>query len=278
MASHAFRSLACVLVVFLLGASCATSSEPSGATGSPQAGTDGWIPLFNGRDLSGWTPKISGHPLGEDPGRIFRVEDGVLKVSYDAYERFDGEFGHLFYEAPLTEYRLRIEYRFTGEQLPGGPGWARANSGVMLHGQPPESMGLDQDFPVSIEMQFLGGDGTHERSTANLCTPGTHVVMDGGLETRHCIDSSSETYHGDRWVTVEAEVRSDVVIRHFVEGQLVLEYREPSFDPQDADAQALIGDGGLRLTGGYISLQAESHPLEFRRVEMQPLGVAGTDG
>ena len=174
----------------------------------PGAGGSGkWTALFNGRDLDGWTPKIRGYELGDNFGNTFRVEDGVLKVVYDQYEKFDDRFGHLFYKQPFSHYRLRVEYRFVGEQVPGGAGWALRNSGIMIHGQSPESMAKDQSFPVSIEVQLLGGTGRGVRPTANLCTPGTHVVMDGKLWTPHCTNSSSKTYHGDQWVTVELEVR-----------------------------------------------------------------------
>ncbi len=114
-----------------------------------------------------------------------------------------GKFGHLFYKTPFSHYRLRIEYRFVGDQCPGGPSWAFRNSGVMIHGQPPESMRKDQEFPVSIEVQFLGGNGRDKRPTANVCTPGTNIVMGGKLITQHCTDSKAKTYHGDQWVTVE---------------------------------------------------------------------------
>ena len=158
--------------------------------GDPEPGR--WKALFNGKDLDGWTVKIKGHEAGVNYLDTFRVEDGLLKVAYDQYEKFDGEFGHLFYQGRFTNYLLRLEYRFVGEQVPGGPGWAFRNSGVMLHGQSAESMGKDQDFPVSIEVQLLGGNGKDKRSTANLCTPGTNVVMDGKLITQHCNDSRSQ--------------------------------------------------------------------------------------
>ncbi|HEV58461.1 MAG TPA: DUF1080 domain-containing protein [Phycisphaerales bacterium] len=238
----------------------ATSTRDKGPT---------WIALFNGKDLTGWTPKIRGYALGEDPHQTFRVEDGLLKVRYDdGYERFNDRFGHLFYEKPFSRYILRAEYRFVGEQVPGGAGWAYRNSGLMLHGQDPKTMGRDQNFPVSIEVQLLGGDGTNERTTANLCTPGTHVVMDGKLVTQHCISSSSKTYHGDQWVTVEVEVRGGQVIRHIIDGEVVLEYNRPVLDPNDADAQQLIEGDDVSLNEGYISVQSESHPIDFRKIEL----------
>jgi hypothetical protein len=260
------RSLILAVVIVMLGLITAGCSQHEKVKAENE-----WISLFNGKDLEGWTPKFAGNDLGINFKNTFRVEDGLLKVSYDQYEEFTGEFGHLFYEKPFSHYILCLEYRFVGDQTPGGPSWAFRNSGVMLHCQSPESMALDQNFPVSIEAQFLGGNGLDDRPTANLCTPGTNVVMDGELVTRHCTSSSSATYHGDQWVTVEIEVNGSVVIKHSVNGENVLEYTQPQLDPTDKDAQKLIKDGYLILEGGYISLQAESHPLEFRKVEIKVL-------
>jgi hypothetical protein len=234
-------------------------------------GKNHWISLFNEKDLEGWKVKITGHELADNYGNTFRVEDGVLKVSYDQYDTFDGKFGHLFYKDKFSNYILRLEYRFVGEQTPGGPGWAFRNSGIMMHSQSPESMTKDQSFPVSIEVQLLGGNGRDERSTGNLCTPGTHIVIDGKLVTTHCISSGSKTYHGDQWVTMEVEVHGNSIIKHIVNGQIVLEYERPQLDENDRDARKLINNGDKMLYEGYIALQAESHPVEFRNIEIHLL-------
>lgn len=232
-----------------------------------------WIRLFNGKDLEGWTPKIRGHEPGVNFADTFRVEDGLLKIRYDGYgDKFNNRFGHLFYDKPFSHYRLRVEYRFVGDQLPDGPGWAWRNSGIMIHGQTPESMTLNQDFPVSIEVQLLGGGETGNRPTANLCTPGTHVVLDGKLHTPHCTNSRSKTYRGDQWVTVEVEVHGNELIRHLIDGDVVLEYTQPQLDPNDSNARRLIEAGApIMLEGGTISLQSESHPHDFRKVEIMEL-------
>jgi hypothetical protein len=235
----------------------------------PASAEKGWVSLFNGKDLSGWTPKIKGYELGDNFGNTFRVEDGVLKVSYDQYNQFDRKFGHIFYKVKFSNYRLRIEYRFIDDQCRGGEGWATRNSGVMLHCQPPETMAKDQDFPVSIEVQFLGGLGRGPRTTGNLCTPGTHVVMGGQLIKRHCTNSTSKTFDGDQWVTAEIEVRGEKTFKHFINGEEVLSYEQPQYDDGDATARPLIKDGRLLIRDGYISLQSESHPIEFRKVELK---------
>jgi hypothetical protein len=254
--------------------------------GSLATADEAWLPLFNGEDLADWTPKITGHPLGENFARTFRVEDGLLKVRYDGYPKdaagkplFKDQFGHLFYCGPLgraadgeskvfSHYRLRVEYRFVGEQTADGPEWATRNSGVMLHGQSPESMAIDQLFPDSLEAQFLGGlapgPRAGKRPTANLCTPGTEVAIDGQRVASHCVDSSSETYDGDQWVTVEFEVRGRDMIRHSIDGRVVLEYKDFTRDGRDGGPPTPLG-------AGTISLQSESHPIDFRRVELAPL-------
>lgn len=263
---NANRSVAALaaLTGLLLSAAVAEAQQA-------KAGKAGWISLFNGKDLTGWTPKIKGYELGENFGNTFRVEDGVLKVAYDQYQKFDNKFGHIFYKDKFSHYRLKVEYRFLGDQCPGGPSWAVRNSGVMLHCQAPQSMARDQEFPVSIEVQFLGGDGRRERSTGNLCTPGTHVVMNGQLITQHCTSSKSKTFHGDQWVTAEIEVHGERTIRHFINGEEVLAYEQAQLDDGDADGSKLIKDGQKLIREGYISLQSESHPIEFRKVELLPL-------
>ena len=228
-----------------------------------------WIQLFNGKNLDGWTPKIRGYALGENFANTFRVENGLMKVAYDGYDAFNERFGHIFYKDNFSHYVLAVEYRFVGDQATKGPGWAIRNSGMMVHGQDPKTMGKDQDFPMSIEVQLLGGNGTAKRTTANLCTPGTNVVMDGKLITQHCVNSKSETYHGDQWVRAEVEVHGSGKVRHWVNGSMVLEYEQPQIGGGNVSGHdpAVKKDGTL-LESGSISLQSESHPVEFRKVEL----------
>jgi hypothetical protein len=263
--------LLCFLLTLTFIASTLSAEDKESPVAKKELPKGEWVSIFNGKDLTGWTPKIRFHKLGENYKNTFRVEDGLLKVRYDGYDKFDETFGHLFYETPFSHYRMRVEYRFVGEQCPEGPGWAFRNSGVMLHGQDPATMDVDQKFPVSIEAQMLGGNGKDPRTTANLCTPGTNVVMNGKLITRHCTSSTSKTYHGDQWVTLELEVHGSGVIKHIHEGKVVIQYEQPQYDPRDADAKKLIEGDDLLIEGGTISLQSESHPLDFRKVEIMVL-------
>ncbi len=260
--------------LFLLPALILLACQPA-----QKQNADGeWIQLFNGKDLNDWTPKITGYPTGENFANTFRVEDGVIKVGYEGYTDFSEKFGHLFYREKFGYYLLAVEYRFVGEQAPGGPGWAFRNSGAMLHCQDPKTMLVDQDFPISIEVQFLGGNGKDERTTANLCTPGTNVVMDGELFTNHCVSSTSKTYHGDQWVRVEALVLGDSLVEHIIEGQVVLSYEKPQIGGGSViHYDSAVKRDGQLLKEGYIALQSESHPIEFRKVELFDLSPYAHD-
>ncbi len=235
--------------------------------------TEEWMQLFNGKDLTGWTVKIKGYEAGENFGNTFRFEDGMLKVRYDAYKTFDDRFGHIFYNDKFSHYIVRFEYRILGNQCPGGPEWGYKNTGILIHGQTPESMDLDQDFPTSIEVQLLGGDSIGERSTGNVCTPGTNIVINNQLILEHCTNSSGKTFRTDEWVKVRVEVHGDSIIRHFINDEEVIVYEKPQLDDRDATFSKLLplNGGKIQLTEGTICLQSESHPCDFRNVEIKIL-------
>lgn len=258
-----FKHIICAAGILLLSCS---------AFGNSQEKKPKPIQLFNGKDLKNWTPKIRNHQVGDNYKNTFRVEDGLLKVRYDGYDNFNFQYGHLFYNKEFSAYLLRVTYRFVGEQAPGGEDWAWRNSGAMLHGQDPKTMGVDQDFPISIEGQLLGGNGKDERTTSNLCTPGTNVVMDNKLFTPHCISSTSKTYAGDQWVTADFLVLGDSLVQHIIEDRVVLEYTKPQIGGSNVtDYDAAVKKDGQLLNKGTISLQSESHPIDFKKVELYDL-------
>lgn len=275
-----FKKSITIVLVSLIMVSCKSKpeGEPSQDKNTLEAEgeqSENWISLFNGEDLEGWTSKIKGYDLGDNIHETFRVEDGVIKVSYDGYDdTFNDRFGHLFYKTPFSDYILKMQYRFVGDQISDGAGWATKNSGVMIHSEAPEKMAKDQSFPLSIEVQMLGGIAEGEsRSTANLCTPGTNVVIEGELVTDHCMESTSKTFHGDQWVNLEVEVHNDSLIVHRVNGQEVLRYSKPQYGGADMDdySPEYKSKIGQAIKGGYISLQSESHPVEFKNIELLQL-------
>ena len=267
------------LIIFLFVQGCGEKNEKS---------KEEWVSLFNGKDLTGWDIKIKDHPLNENYKNTFRIEDSMLRVSYSDYEKFDNQFGHLYTQAPYSYYKLKLQYRFVGDHLADAPIWADRNSGVMLHSQSAKSMELHQDFPVSLEFQFLCGNGKDTVATGSVCTPGTFITYDGKRYTGHIMKSNSKTYLKNEWISGEAEVYGDSLIRHIINGDTVLTYTKPMIGEgfvsntlnwtkaNIMDSMIWINKANTPLTEGYIALQAESQPVDFRRIEILDL-VGCTD-
>ena len=265
------RNYPIVIMSCLLGfvfTQCSTVKSVS------QQNDDGWVQMFNGEDLEDWTPKIHHYEVGDNYGDTFRVEDGIIKVRYDNYEGdFNERYGHLFYNTPYSYYHLVVEYRFVGELHPGAPGYTIKNSGVMFHSQDPNTILKEQDWPISVELQFLAGlEEGKSRPTGNMCSPGTDVVYEGKIDPRHCINSTSKTYYGDQWVRAEAIVLGSSLVTHIVNGEKVLEYTNPQIGGGVANGYdpAIKIDGKL-LKEGFIGLQSEGQPIDFRLVSIKNL-------
>jgi len=234
-----------------------------------QYDSEEWVELLNGTNLDDWTVKIRGYPAGENFANTFRIEEGLVTVRYDQYEGdYNDRFGHIFHRDAFSHYRILVEYRFIGEQAPGAPGWAIRNSGVMLHAQDPHTMPPEQDFPISIEAQFLGGLGDGKpRPTANMCSPGSHIEYQGKFEETHCINSASATFDGEQWVTVEVLVLGSDKVVHYVNGEEVMTYANLTYGGVEVSGhRPEMKPDGEPLSSGYISLQSESAPIQFRRV------------
>ncbi len=236
-----------------------------------------WRPLFDGRTLDGWTPKISGYPAGENYQQTFVVQDGAIVVSYAGYDQFKGRFGHLFYKTPFKAYRLRLMYKVLDPSLPDTPAWARGNSGVMFHSQSAESMTLAQPFPISVEFQILGRDGEGPRPTGAVCTPGVSITFDGVRAKEHCTSpANGPTIPNGTWTKLELDVLPNGEVFQKINGVVVQHYGGLELDPNDRFA-AVAKDymsarsGSLALTEGYIALQSEGHPIEFKDIEIQDL-------
>ena len=259
--------IACLLGV-LLFSGCTGGAGRIEEAEDPDEAT--WIDLFDGETLDGWTAKLQHHEVGDNYAMTFRAEDGIIKVRYDGYEEFGDRFGHLYYYRPFSHYRLALEYRFVGEAMPDAPEYARLNSGLMFHSQDPRTMPVGQDWPISVEFQFLAEEELGQpRPTGNMCSPGTAIVYEGQLDERHCIESIAGTYPKDRWVSAELLVLGDSLARHMIEGEQVMEYTHPQigggvvsgYDPAQKQ------DGGL-LAAGFIALQGEGQEIDFRNVRL----------
>ena len=227
-----------------------------------------WKSLFNGKDLKGWEVKIAGYPLGENFGNTFRVENGILQTRYNAYDSFRVRFGALYFKKKFSNYRLKVDYRFTGELTPGAPSWGFRDGGVQYHSQTPASMTIDQPFPVCLEYNLHGGNGKDDRPVGEICANGIYVTINGKRTTSYCTPATvKKTCHGDQWVTLEIDVQGDK-IKHFVNGEEILQFDNPRFNPEHGLGKKFIVDGKDKVTEGYISLQSNSHPMDFRKIEI----------
>ena len=239
---------------------------------SVQKNEAAWVSIFNGKDLEGWSPKFTGEKYGVNYLNTFQVKDGKLVVNYGGYDTFDNNFGHIFYKEKLSQYKLRLEYRFIGEKVTGAPSWAFKNSGIKYHSLHPSKLPLDQVLLVAPEAQILGGDGKTQRFTGNVCTAGTHIEMNDRLITEHCTNSSYPAINDTTWVKMELEVHGSKLITHKINGKKVLEYSNPQYDESDEFAKELIKNGYPKiLSEGYVALQAEGHPIEFKNIELMKL-------
>jgi hypothetical protein len=254
------KSLLIILPVILLSFSGRDDAASKGKK---------WKALFNGKDLSGWKMKIAGFPLGENFGNTFRVENGIISIRYDQYgENFNNRFGALYFDKRLSNYRLKVEYRFVGETAPGAPTWGYRDSGVQYHGQDPATIELKQSFPVCIEYNLHGGNGTDERPTGEICTPGTSVEIKGEKNKSFCTAPDvKRTFHGDQWVTLEIDVK-DGKIAHYVNGEEILRFENPRYDPKHEFGKKFATADNEIIKSGYISIQSNSHPIDIRKVEI----------
>ena len=229
-----------------------------------------WISIFNGKDLDGWIPKVTGYKAGENPLDLFHVENGIFEVDYSKYDRFNSRFGHLFYKQKLSSYKLRVEYRFHGELLSDAPSYCYRNSGVMIHSQSPESMAIKQNWPVSIEVQLLGSTDSVKQKTANICTPGTTVFYKGSLTNEHCISSNSKYFYDNEWVNLEITVHGGKTISMVIDRDTVLTISRPQIGGYLLPENYPVPTGTV-LEDGFIALQAEGTNIDFRKVELKIL-------
>ena len=269
-----FNPVSTLFVIVLLSFIRCSPSQKIVSESAMVVDVDPWQELFNGENLDGWTVKVHHYEPGDNYANTFRAEDGMIKVRYDEYEgEFNDRFAHLYYDTPLSHYHLSLEYRFVGEIHPGTPSYAVKNSGIMFHSQDPQTMLKEQDWPISVEMQFLAGiEQGKKRPTGNMCSPGTAIVYEGKLDTRHCINSTSETYFGDQWVKADLIVLGDSLVQHFINDKLVMEYAQPQIGGGVAnryDPKYKV-DGKL-LSEGHIALQSEGQPIDFRNVRLKKL-------
>ena len=126
-------------------------------SGRAEIATDGTEPsakeerrlLFNGRDLSGWYTFLKDRGKNVDPKGVFSVRDGVIHVTGE-------EMGCLTSEEEFADYRLSLEYRFTGGRQFGGKAEKAPDSGLLFHSTGPDG-GFYGIWMESLELNIIKG-------------------------------------------------------------------------------------------------------------------------
>ena len=97
-------------------------------------------------------------------------------------------------------------------------------------------------------------------------------MMNDVMVTEHCINSTSETFYGEEWIDLEVLVHRDSLITHMINGKEVIRYTTPTLGGEHTpDSEKWKSREGESLKEGYISLQSESHPVEFRNIMLLEL-------
>jgi hypothetical protein len=233
----------------------------AGSGGSGGADPEGWVKIFNGTDLTGWVPLIHKSAYNVDTYKTFRADPvtHVIKVTYEDYPdgSFDERCGVLYYNKFLTSYRVRLTYRFLEPQAKNPVGWGKNNSGLMLFGLDPSKVTGDPMFPPLIEVQLLGTPSSGGPTSPNICTPGGITLA---KQTGICGDNSTKVPAPPAadWTSVEAEVHvngDSKIFQYPEKTKPVVTISGPSYQ-------------GKPVTGGYLSIQSESQPVEFKDIEL----------
>jgi hypothetical protein len=246
---------------------CKSNTTSNNKEDNSKTAAKEWVSLFNRENLEGWQIKISGHEYNENAHETFRVEDGLLKIRYDKYENYGTQYGAIFTDKAYSDYRLKMEYRFVGDTAVGAPSWGYRDSGVQYHCQDPKTMSVEQSFPYSLELNLHGGNEDNERPTGQICANGTLITFNGE-EVRGCHQPNPTVIiKGDEWVTLEIDVQG-TEIKQFINGVEILSFSNPKLDPEHDVAKSFIKGTKVNLESGFISLQSNSHPIDFRKIEI----------
>jgi hypothetical protein len=253
-----------------------------------------WTQLFNPKDTSlrtNWDIKVRKSALNVDTRNTFRYGiangDTFIDVNYSNWTTYlDGSdelHSHMGYKIrPFSYYLLRGEYMVMSTARPASsPSWANQNNGFMLHSQSVASMNLNQDFPASLEAQLLGpanttsGGGSVSASTMNLCTPGTgfSTTPTGTTSSTHCIPSRQGLARAatGAWQKVSALILGDSIHTYYAGPNgtdSAITYYKPVYLSGGIASPSTLPANNTRLTGGYITIQGESAPYRFRRIDV----------
>ncbi len=257
---------ATVLLAAVLAGGSSLDTQPA-----PSSDSDGWVPLFNGKNFDGWYTFLPSTGKNADPNGVFKVENGMIHILDIPVTAGKQEFGYLATVREFGRCRIRAEFKWGAKRFPPRQEDKR-DSGLLYY-----FTGPDKIWPRALELQIQETDVGDlwildgMKVTTKVETDGYPMyVLSGPLKTQTHgrIIKFGDFEDRNGWNTVEAILDGDR-ITHLVNGRAVMrawDIQQTSLDNPSLSVPA---------TGGRIMLQAEGAEIWFRNVQMKPLDQPG---
>jgi hypothetical protein len=252
-----------------LAAIVALAVAPAQAQNSEESA---WQPLFNGKDLGGWTAAWAQPPVdGRPASSLFTVENGMIHV-YAAQEAgTTQQQAYILTDGDYRDYRLSLEYKWGSKKFAPRMDLVR-DAGLLYHVYDHSMM----DWPHSVEAQIQEGDtgdlwaiSSRASSTILPLTQRYVEPAGGGVPvTVGDYRDFARIRHGalnelPEWNTLEIVVRGDTAT-YIVNG--FVNMRATGLKRWDAGSASWV-----KLDHGRIALQAEYAELYYRNIRIRPL-------
>jgi hypothetical protein len=251
---------------------------------SPARAEEGWKPLFNGRDLTGWYTFLQVHGKDKDPDRIITIEDGMIRLYKNTEHGSKVVMGYIGTRQDYENYHFRFKYRWGKKQFEPRLKLKR-DAGLYYH-----ILGEDAVWPRALQFQVQQTDVGDLIALGNLQVDTwtdpktlkdeipTFLPLDRGGEAR-VMGGKGMAYQGrlkgpievEGWNTAEIIVRGDSTT-HVLNGTVV----------NRAERVRLVEDPSKPsesrpITGGRIALEIEAAEVDFRDVEIRSLPAIERD-
>jgi hypothetical protein len=243
------------------------------AAPGPSAQDDGWITLFNGRDLSGWYTFLPSTGKNNDPKKVFKVEQGMIHILDLPVTSENQEFGYLASEQEYSNCRIAVEFKWGTKRFPPRAETKRDN-GLIYY-----IVGPDKVWPTCLECQIqetdfgdlwiLGGAVVTPGRGGRGRNGGTAIPVGPGAapptpQSRGRIFKDGDFEDRTGWNTVEVIIDEDRTTQ-LVNGRIVNAGHDAKQPDPDHPGQL------ISLTRGRIALQAEGAEAWYRSVKVKPI-------
>jgi 3-keto-disaccharide hydrolase len=255
----------------LLLAACILSIPFASAASGEKPDSEGWVPLFNGKNLDGWYSYLESSGKNKDPNGVFKIENGMIHILDVPMSDGKSDNGYLATTQEFSNVRIHVEYKWGTKRASEG----KRNSGLLYL-----AVGPDRIYPTSLECQIEETDVgdlwivNGASVTAFFIAPsfpmydddrqaGTRVRGAPGDSLR--VLKSGDFENRDGWNSVDVILQGDQST-HLVNGRIVNHARDIQ-QPDPANPSRMIP-----LRSGRILLEAEGSEIWFRNVRVKPLG------